>query len=184
MAIAPKYVYQAIAMLAADLVNTSAAGKSSVHRILFGAYKSMCLAQVRAGVRDPFLPETLGDFEDDTRAQITFYKRALSMAAAEGEPKCTILLALAETYARQRDTDKARRALEAAIADAKRHRDKDCLAEAAAAMGRFPKLAKADKANSHAPAAEAEWDDCLLQDMRGDRCGRFWFRCQLPSHWF
>ena len=130
MATAPKHIYEAIEVLATDLVNASAANNKNVYRVLFTCYQRLCLQQLRAGIRDPFLLETIADFATEHAMQIKFYRRAIALARRQRESTCSALLGLGEAYAAGGRVREARKAFEAAIRESKKRRDSECEAEA------------------------------------------------------
>ena len=117
-------------MLGTDLVNASAANKKKLFHVLFSCYQQLCLQQLRAGVRDPFLFETIADFGSDPAMQIKFYRRAIALARREKESTCSAQTGLGEAYAALGRVNEARKAFEAAIRDAKARRNSECVADA------------------------------------------------------
>ena len=92
----PLDIYGRLHELAVDLANAAMADDDLLYEKHYKALTQYCQSQVELGHAHAYLFETLADFTRDVSQSLEFYRQALVLAKASGEPIHTILVAMGE----------------------------------------------------------------------------------------
>jgi hypothetical protein len=127
-----RHVWEAVAQLACDITNATGRNQHALARRRYRELEAYTREQARRHLSHPFLLETLADFTDSNRKAVSLYRKALRLSTRLGEPKQSILFELARRHlALPKGRVLARRYLVAALAEAKRRRDRTVFKQAA-----------------------------------------------------